>query len=403
MSNWTTPDDIRAETERLWSRGQLLACLLHGIAERIVEPPILFPYRRPLRGPRASELGSTFGSVRDWVQSLSAASRSEAGTGFEIEWRDVKTRQLGRNRLPSAFILPSLDDALALIGRSAEAGRFAELAAVTLRRLPGFAAWIARKPFVLLDHEADWTRILDVIDWFLAHPKSGVYVRQIDVPGVDSKFIEARKTLLSELMDLLLPADATESEHASGSSFEARRGLKSKPALIRFRVLDPSLAIAGLTDLTVPVSEFAVLGIGASRVFVVENEVTFLAFPELPGSLVIFGSGYGVERLAAARWLAHRTVIYWGDIDTHGFAILDRLRAIFPQTKSLLMDRATLLAHQSHWSFEPAPKTAELSHLSDEERALYDDLRYIRLGSGVRLEQERVPFNLVCSAILACR
>jgi hypothetical protein len=203
-------------------------------------------------------------------------------------------------------------------------------------------------------------------------------------------------------MDLLLPADAIESGHSAGPSFEARRGLKSKPALIRFRVLDPRLAIAGLTDLTVPASEFAMLDIGASRIFVVENEVTFLAFPDLPGSLVIFGSGYGVERLAEARWLAHRAVIYWGDIDTHGFVILDRLRAIFPQTRSLLMDRATLLAHRFHWSFEAAPQTAELSHLSDEERALYDDLRYDRLGSGVRLEQERVSFSLVRSTVLAC-
>ena len=403
MSNWTTPDDIRVETERLWSRGLLLVCVLGKFADRTVEPPILFPYRRRLRGPCADELGSAFGTVRDWVHSLSAASRSETGTGFDIEWRDVNTRQLGRNRLPSAFIFPSLDDALALIGRGAEAERFAELAAVTLRRLPGFAAWIERKPFLLLDHEADWTRILDVIDWFLAHPKSGLYVRQIDVPGVDSKFIEARKTLLSDLTDLLLPADAIENGHLAAPSFEARRGLKAKPALIRFRVLDPRLAIAGLTDLTVPASEFAMLDIGASRVFVVENEVTFLAFPDAPGSLVIFGSGYGVERLAAARWLAHRTVIYWGDIDTHGFAILDRLRGLFPQTKSLLMDRATLLAHRFHWSFEAAPQTAELDHLGSEERALYDDLRYNRLGSGVRLEQERVPFSLVHSAIPACR
>jgi hypothetical protein len=96
-------------------------------------------------------------------------------------------------------------------------------------------------------------------------------------------------------------------------------------------------------------------------------------------------------------------VIYWGDIDTHGFAILDHLRAMFPQTKSLLMDRATLLAHRFHWSFEAAPQSAELSHLDSEERGLFEDLRYDRLGLGVRLEQERVPFSLVRSAILACR
>ncbi len=403
MSNWTTPEDIRAETERLWSRGHLLACVLDKIADGIVEPSIQFPYRRRLRGPRADELGSAFETVRNWVQSLNAASRTQMGIGFEIEWRDVNTRQLGRNPLPTAWILPSLDDALAQIGRSAEAEQFAELAAVTSARLPGLVAWIAKKPFALLDHSDDWERILDVIDWFLAHPKSGVYVRQIDAPGVDTKFIEARKVLISELMEFLLPANAIENGHVAGQSFEARYGLKSKPALIRFRLLNSCLAIASLTDLTVPASEFARLEIGAKRIFIVENEVTFLAFPDVPDSLIIFGAGYGVERLAATRWLACCAVIYWGDIDTHGFAILDRLRAMFPQTKSLLMDRATLLTHRFHWGFEAAPQSAELSHLDSEEHALYDDLRYNRLGSGVRLEQERVPFGFVRSAILACR
>jgi hypothetical protein len=116
MSNWTTPDDIRAEAERLWSRGHLLACVLDKVADRTMEPPIQFPYRRRLRGPRADELGSAFEAVRNWVQSLNAASRTGTGAGFEFEWRDVNTRQLGRNPLPTAWILPSLDDALALIG-----------------------------------------------------------------------------------------------------------------------------------------------------------------------------------------------------------------------------------------------------------------------------------------------
>jgi hypothetical protein len=36
-------------------------------------------------------------------------------------------------------------------------------------------------------------------------------------------------------------------------------------------------------------------------------------------------------------------VLYWGDLDTHGFAILDELRAHCPHAESLLMNRATFL------------------------------------------------------------
>ncbi len=45
--------------------------------------------------------------------------------------------------------------------------------------------------------------------------------------------------------------------------------------------------------------------------------------------------------LAQADWLARCQVSYWGDIDTHGFAILDQLRTYIPHAHSLLMDRVS--------------------------------------------------------------
>lgn len=321
------------------------------------------------------------------------------GAGFEIRWQDINTRALGRNRLPSELILPSLDDALAIVGMRAEAGRFAELAKVTLDRFPVLYEWIARKPLVLLSQDAEWARILDVIAWFVAHPRSGLYVRQIDVPGVDTKFIEGRKALLCELLDVVLRADAIERSATGAQQFELRYGLAAKPQLIRFRLLDRKLAVANLTDVSAQMAEFANAELAVRRVFIVENEVTGLAFPDVPDSLVIFGGGYGVERLAAARWLGSTTVIYWGDIDTHGFVILNRLRSALPQTRSLLMDRETLLKYRALWSFESAPQRGDLRQLDAEELATYDDIRLDRLGTGVRLEQERIPFSHVRMAL----
>lgn len=412
MTTWTTAADIRAEVDRLWSRGLLLGCILHelaatGIASsapvngtpRSVSPAITFPYRLRLRAPAANELGAKFEAVREWARSLDAASRTATGAGFEIRWQDINTRALGRNRLPSELVLPSLDDALAIVGMHKEAGRFAELAKVSLGRFPVLYEWIARKPLTLLAQDAEWTRTLDVIAWFVAHPRSGLYVRQIDVPGVDTKFIEGRKALLCELLDAVLRADAIERSATGAQQFELRYGLAAKPQLIRFRLLDRKLAVANLTDVSAQIGEFANAELAVRRVFIVENEVTGLAFPDVPDSLVIFGGGYGVERLAAARWLGSTSVIYWGDIDTHGYAILDRLRAALPQTQSLLMDRQTLLAYRAQWTFESAPQRSDLRHLDAEELATYDDIRHDRLGTGVRLEQERIPFSHVRVAL----
>ncbi|NYT67857.1 Wadjet anti-phage system protein JetD domain-containing protein [Pusillimonas noertemannii] len=62
---------------------------------------------------------------------------------------------------------------------------------------------------------------------------------------------------------------------------------------------------------------------------------------------------YAVSALKALPWLRTAEVLYWGDIDTHGSAILDRARKTVPQIRSVLMDEATLLAHQSLWVQEP--------------------------------------------------
>ena len=81
---------------------------------------------------------------------------------------------------------------------------------------------------------------------------------------------------------------------------------------------------------------------------------------------------------------------YWGDIDTHGFAILSRLRCYYPQAKSLLMDKKTLeqFVHLSVYESLTSSEQKLLSHLTDDENDLYQQLQKNLL----RLEQERISF-----------
>jgi hypothetical protein len=139
---------------------------------------------------------------------------------------------------------------------------------------------------------------------------------------------------------------------------------------------------------------------GVTRVYVVENEVTYLAVPVPAATMVIFGAGYAVSVLEPLGWLAGLDVVYWGDIDTHGFAILNRLRHRLPHARSMLMDRATLLAHRDHWIAEPSPSAKVLDHLDPAESGLYDDLVSNAYAPSVRLEQERVRFAAVERAII---
>lgn len=392
MTDWSTPAELRARVLREWQRGRLLSASLTG------ELP--YPWRLPLKGPDAAELAARFDAVRQWIRALSDGAKTASGSGYRLEFQEIKHRQLGRNQVPVAAWLDTEADALALIGKRREAARCHELAGMIVQAFPALSAWVVRRPLRVLQHGADWPRLLGVLNWIAAHPRSYRYLRQIDVPDVHSKFIERQRALLDELLERILPVDAIDTTAPGGvAGFEQRYGLRGKPALIRFRMLDGTLQ--GLTDLTIPAEEFARLSPPAGQVFITENEINFLAFPRHPDSMVIFGAGYGFETLVEAHWLRDRTIFYWGDLDTHGFAILDQLRAHFPHARSLLMDRATLMAHRPLWGREDNPTRRELQRLHADEACLYDALREDQIAPALRLEQERIAYSWVEAALTA--
>ncbi len=380
---WTTPADAKAEILRLWDRGRLLA-------SELAEVP-LFPRKLALRRPGARALLDRFDEVRAWIKDLEAGARSATGSGYDIVWTEIQHRQLGRNRVPSALIVPTRQDALAFIGKLRQAARFDAFASATMERFPALREWITKKPLVVLEHASDWERVLAVLEWFSHHPRPGVYLRQIDVRGVDTKFIETHRGLFIDLLDRVLPPEAIDT--SARRRFEPRYGLLSKPVMVRLRLLDETRRISGLSDITTPVRELASIELPVRRVFVTENELNGLVFPQLPDSAVVFGLGYALDPLAEIPWLARKEIHYWGDIDTHGFAILDRLRGMFPTARSLMMDRETLLEHRALWVEESDRHLGPLRRLTPTEASLYEDLASDRLGPRIRLEQERISFS----------
>lgn len=225
---------------------------------------------------------------------------------------------------------------------------------------------------------------------------------------VDTHYAQANAslaTLVEKLRQLRgLLGECEELAGAIGArQFEARYGLLGKPAQIRFRILDRRHDIGGCSDLALalPVAQFAALRSSVERVFITENEVNALAFPDVDASMVVFGGGYGIERLAQVDWLRSRQLVYWGDIDTHGFAILDRLRASLPGVRSVLMDDETLQAHRQVWGQEEVDKRylGELQRLTYDERQLFVRLRDNLVDERLRLEQERIGYAWAVDAI----
>ncbi|MDT3679246.1 MAG: DUF2220 family protein [Burkholderiaceae bacterium] len=381
--SWTGLPEIRTQLMRCWTRGDVL---------RAFVTPGTFPLRVTLKGPTSGEIGDRFEAVRAWADSVAALKQ------VRVVWEEVRNRVQGRQRLPAEIWVDDVQAACAILGKAREAQRWQELHAITRERLPALLGWVEARPLKALENVDGWERLLGIVGWMIERPRPGVYQRQVDVPGVDTKFLDANRGVLAELLDVVLPADAVDAQATGAANFARRYGFREPPVTIRFRVLDPALRTFGPApspDVTLDADSFAALNLAVRRVFVTENVTNFLAFPHVPEAIVLFGAGYGWEALSRAQWLAEREILYWGDLDTHGFRILDQLRSRFAHVTSFLMDRATLLAHEVHWGVEATPVAHDLERLTEEERAVFNDLRSNRYRDQLRLEQERIGFEWV--------
>jgi len=384
VTGWSTPAGTRSRLRRRWDTG---APLTEWARSGSFEPIDL-----PIRGPTASELGDRYADVVAWVREWSDVSGP-----CSVTTKVIGGRRTGANAVPDRVRIETFENLAAFLGTTDQARRHGELIDLAKDVAPQVHSWVVDKPMRALTHEADFDRLLACVRWVADNADRDRYLRQVDVPGADTKFIERHRGILSELVDLVIGAPGARQSR----DFAARYGFRDKPARVRVRVLDSTTSRlpAGISDVELRTDELAAHPFDVDRVFVVENEVTCLAFPAVPRSLLIFGGGYAVSRVAGLRWLDAVPLYYWGDIDTHGFRILDLLRAGFPHTRSLLMDRATLLAHEAHWDREPAPINARLDHLTADEAALYLDLVEDAFGPAVRLEQERVSYPLIEAAV----
>jgi hypothetical protein len=379
---WTRPADVREAVRKKW------AALLADYAAGQEWTPRSFA----LRGPGPAEIGERLGEVQKWAGEWEQAARGP----LRVEYKKVGGRHIGVNLIPGRAWVDGYEQAWKLLGAAGEIRLLADLAEQTRATCPRLLPWLSGHPVRALGLAADWARLLATVAWIDQRQTPAMYLRQVDVPGVDTKFIERHRGVLSDLLDQQLDAARIVSRTRD---FEARFRFRRKPAYVRFRC-EP-LSESGFTELSVRADELTAPPPGVTRAYIVENEITYLAFPLAPGAIVVFGGGYAVPVLESLAWLPSLDVRYWGDIDSHGFAILNRLRHHVPQARSMLMDRPTLLAHRDQWVTEPAPTSADLGLLDASEHSLYRALVTAEFGPAVRLEQERISFAAIKESLAA--
>ncbi|WP_082814180.1 Wadjet anti-phage system protein JetD domain-containing protein [Paraburkholderia monticola] len=340
-----------------------------------------------LGAPTDKDIAEDASAVRTWA----FAWQSRSGPG-EVIFEERQFARFGRHRLPVSLNFANATAVAAAVGQTRRWETATQRYQQMLSRWPLLARSkvLASRFDVLADYlPEDFERLVTLLTWLEANPDSGLYLRQLPVEGLDTKWLEKRTSLVAGLLRSLREVTVDDSD------FHALCGLRKLAHRVRIRLLCPALRerVGGLCDIEAPIGELATLPIEPKAVVIVENLETGLALPDVPGTVAIMRLGNAVSALHVVRWLRGPEIVYWGDIDTHGFAILDRARRVMPSLRSVLMDEATLVSHRPLWVDESALcANVPFEELTTQERRVYDNLRAGTWGQRVRLEQERLDW-----------
>lgn len=322
---------------------------------------------------------------------LISQSKEKKGNGYTLDFQKVKTKYLGTQDLPTTIYFETETDLLKYLGKEKEAELFKVNCEKIIFNFPELRNWVIQNPSRVIQNQNEWESILKVCNFFKQNPKPNLYVRELPI-SVHTKFVERNQAFIKDILDVLIPEFANTQER----QFEKRFNLKFSEPLVRFKILEKEISrnlFSGLDDIAIPVSQFEKLNLPVNKVIIVENKTTLyttLTLPRMNNTIAIFGSGYSVSNLKNVNWFKNLELLYWGDIDVHGFEILSQFRGYFPHTQSRLMDKQTFDIFFENDLGTVSNITSKLN-LTHSEQELYTILKL----NNWRLEQEKIPFDYV--------
>lgn len=360
--------DIQRRLDRTWH-------------ESIAGDESSWPHAFPLGAPVGEELQRTFTAVqqevfawRDWSEarsvSLRFATRRVAGTD---------------QTLPTHLHVPDLQTAAQLCGRE-WTDRLARGEVRLARVRDDFSHAATAKLIRQLDTyaEVDFDLLLTAAHWFREHTGTELTPRQVPIEGLHSKWLNTRRQLVLTL-----------------AGVETLGLIEERPQSVSFVYLDPAHIAAGGRRFDSVVPGDAMTPAYPPRVVVIsENKDTAVWFPPVPEGVAVEGDGLaGAAKISQVEWLTSaERIMYWGDIDAHGYEILNGYRERGMAVETILMDAPTLsryarFATRADARGQPLKRTARkpLPHLTAAEREAYLMVTGLDGEYPVRLEQERLP------------
>lgn len=311
---------------------------------------------------------------------------TEAGAGAWVNSPEISVRRQ-RVAAPMSLHAPDLasaEAALAVLGggpvkvdieAAKDIARRMHAAGASLT--PGMLKKVVGLPGT--DREALWR----VLGFLAEHPDVSHWsARQLPVPHLHTKWLDTNMSLVNGLTGRDLAGE-----------------LRKRPTAVHLTYVDPTYrAKGGRRHDAWTAGDDHDIAYQPQTVLVVENRDCRVFFPELAGTVVVEGGGSAATALVAEiPWVRDaQRVVYWGDMDADGYAILDRFRAALPEVSSILMDAVAMNRHAEHGVLDDKdgnplkPSERKLRELTEDERAAYDMIATAGPATFRRIEQEKL-------------
>ncbi|WP_430867430.1 Wadjet anti-phage system protein JetD domain-containing protein [Demequina aurantiaca] len=351
------------------------------------------PWSFTVGKPTADDLDRSLGKVREWALGIETFAEK-----YELTVQRAPRRSsLGlKQTVPSRLVIDSFESAARVAGLMSELirdrDRMAKLrmVAVPSVKTSDIAGAIHR---IRTWSEQDLSILVAAVSWFEANPAAGMTAREVPVPGMNSKWLSLSRqkeiAVLLGLQELGLTA--------------------GRPQRANFRYLDTDHLAAGGRQFDVAaagdVNKPAYL---PQTVVICENVDSAQQLPSMPEAIVFEGDGYaGAVLISQLEWVQQApALLYWGDMDVDGLAIVNMYRARGLAIQTLLMDLDaynTYVDRGVSVDRRGAPlrvqATPTLPHLTAGEAALLEHLCEPGHSQPRRIEQEQLPRQVAVELI----
>ena len=368
------------------------------------EDPLTIPLKPPIK---LSAWHTNFAEGNAWLEGCQEIAARYPY--FRFEYQNHRFAGMGNASIPVRITFTDIPAIFRLLGRTREASAYKTAYATVRETVPQLLPWMLtlkgirtfKEPTTVLTYLAVLQSLVKFFQQQREPSASPLYLRDIRLAPVDTKFWERESSFILAVYQALYPEDGIK----NWTDLLTRLQLVRFPTQYAIRFLDESLRIhPRLEWFSSSPDQLDALDLHPRAIFLVENKTNFLRFPKVKDAILLFSSGKSIPYLLSClNWLKeYPHIYYWGDMDEDGFEMLNRARSVLPQIQSFLMEKDLLQRYQNQLVFDEGLRFEldKLQFLTSQEKEAFLSLH------GQRLEQECISeedihacLNAICQKL----